>query len=465
MITLTLLHPIQSTPVQSWTFEHEPVIRIGRSTDNHVILYSAVVSRHHVEIRRADNHWEIVNLGANGTYMDGKQITQIPAKDGVVIRLARSGPNIQIHLKGNGKPERPAPPAARATPTAKTAEPPPATAPGDDDDLPVTSPPSTRIEEDDVDALRSEARASAAAAATPSQAPPNAASPNNDCTHARATPDMAFCPDCGQPLQVLTAIAGYQVVKTVKRDRITLTQMAWKDGQSLLLKTLTPEWAAKPQVLLLFEQQARRLLELRHPGIPHFVELLRHEGLPYLVLEPIYGQLLREQVVENGPLSIAQALTIGRQLCEIFRYLHTLTPPFVHQDVRPGNVLVRHTDAQGIQVVLTGFISLNLLKMDTQPGGTGFAAPEQQQGHATPASDLFALGPLLIFLLTGEEPSQFYTNREQGFRLYPEYVPGLPTNLVPVIRRLTHPDPAERYATAADVMAALTALQAEVGNA
>ncbi len=98
MITLTLLHPLQSVPVQSWTFEPESVIRIGRSTDNEVILYSAVVSRHHVELRRNGSVWEIVSLGANGTYIEGKRITQMSVEDGMIIRLASSGPKIQIHI-------------------------------------------------------------------------------------------------------------------------------------------------------------------------------------------------------------------------------------------------------------------------------------------------------------------------------------------------------------------------------
>ncbi|MDY7015936.1 MAG: FHA domain-containing protein, partial [Cyanobacteriota bacterium] len=98
MITLTLLHPLQAVPVQSWTFAPNSVIRIGRSTDNEVILYSAVVSRHHVEIRRRDDRWEIVNLGANGTYLDGKRINKAPVVDGMIVRLASSGPQIQIRL-------------------------------------------------------------------------------------------------------------------------------------------------------------------------------------------------------------------------------------------------------------------------------------------------------------------------------------------------------------------------------
>ena len=98
VITLTLLHPLQSVPVQSWTFESESLVRIGRSTDNDVILYSAVVSRHHVELRLNNSGWEVVSLGANGTYVDGKPITKVPVVDGMVIRLASSGPKIQIRI-------------------------------------------------------------------------------------------------------------------------------------------------------------------------------------------------------------------------------------------------------------------------------------------------------------------------------------------------------------------------------
>mgnify|MGYP001795515380 FL=1 len=102
MITLSLLHPLNKEPVQNWTFKEDPVIRIGRSTENHVVLYSAVVSRHHVELRQVDDGWEIVNLGTNGTYLEGKRVAQAPAEDGIVIRLARSGPNIQINIKQEG---------------------------------------------------------------------------------------------------------------------------------------------------------------------------------------------------------------------------------------------------------------------------------------------------------------------------------------------------------------------------
>ena len=98
MITLTLLHPLKSVPVQHWTFQAASAIKIGRSTDNDVVLYSAVVSRHHVEIRQRDSQWEVVSLGSNGTYIEGKRISKAVASDGMIIRLASSGPKIQIRL-------------------------------------------------------------------------------------------------------------------------------------------------------------------------------------------------------------------------------------------------------------------------------------------------------------------------------------------------------------------------------
>jgi len=125
VITLTLLHPLQSVPVQSWTFESESVVQIGRSTDNHVILYSAVVSRHHVELRLSASGWEVVSLGANGTYLDGKRITQVPVVDGMVIRLASSGPKIQIRIgsvQTEGKQKTVTATTSSATPTPQSSK-------------------------------------------------------------------------------------------------------------------------------------------------------------------------------------------------------------------------------------------------------------------------------------------------------------------------------------------------------
>jgi pSer/pThr/pTyr-binding forkhead associated (FHA) protein len=99
VIVLSLLN---SAPVQNWTFTSEDVIRIGRATDNHVILFSAVVSRHHAELRWDDiKGWQLSNISANGTYQDGKSIKTITVVDGMVFRLATSGPKIQIKVDVN----------------------------------------------------------------------------------------------------------------------------------------------------------------------------------------------------------------------------------------------------------------------------------------------------------------------------------------------------------------------------
>jgi pSer/pThr/pTyr-binding forkhead associated (FHA) protein len=107
VITLTLLHPLQSVAVQSWEFKDEPIIKIGRATDNEVVLYSAVVSRHHVEIRKSGiDDWEVVNVGSNGTYIDGERVEKTTALDGMIVRLAKSGPKILLKIESSSNQQQ-----------------------------------------------------------------------------------------------------------------------------------------------------------------------------------------------------------------------------------------------------------------------------------------------------------------------------------------------------------------------
>ncbi|NJK34866.1 MAG: FHA domain-containing protein [Oscillatoriales cyanobacterium SM2_2_1] len=98
MITLHLLHPSNNASMQTWQFEAETVVRIGRAADNDIVLYSSVVSRHHTELRHHAPHWDVVNIGANGTFLEGTQIEKERVFDGMIIRLALTGPRLQIHL-------------------------------------------------------------------------------------------------------------------------------------------------------------------------------------------------------------------------------------------------------------------------------------------------------------------------------------------------------------------------------
>jgi pSer/pThr/pTyr-binding forkhead associated (FHA) protein len=226
VITLTLLHPLQSVPVQSWTFERESVIRIGRSTDNHVILYSAVVSRHHVELRCIDGSWEIVNLGANGTYVDGKRITQVPLVDGATIRLARSGPNIQIHI-GEATPKVSSPQVSGEETISQKAKSKPQEHPTTGESEPSSAipvPPYLELPDDlsfplshdsllPIQPITNVDLEQEVAGEAPAEADEESGS--TQCLHPRISQNMLFCLDCGQPLQVQQTIGPYKVLKVL----------------------------------------------------------------------------------------------------------------------------------------------------------------------------------------------------------------------------------------------------------
>ncbi len=506
MITLTLLHPIQATPVQTWPFDDKSVIRIGRSTDNEVVLYSAVVSRHHVEIRRTDSHWEVVNLGTNGTYIDGKRINRVPVADGLVIRLARSGPNIQIHL---GQPD-----AAKILNRAAAARSNPSLIPPHGSDEGVT----TRTNEDiyapplPPDGTRTdEARhsitfdtdpttplADAPSVVEPSSqiqpttqytpAPhtpvPQATLPQTtfndvdvangsskryvpsgcltpaDCAQRSPQSNGPFCLACGYPLEVKQVLGEYQVLKTLGYGGMGITYLVWRDRQTLVLKTLNSEWIHNAKAQELFEREASVLRQLEHPGIPKFTDFFSLNDQPYLVMEMIYGQDLGHRIAERGPAPPQQAIRWMLELCDILSYLHKQNPPLLHRDIKPNNLICRSVARNQREIVLVDFGAVKVLAQQagTHIGSEGYAAPEQQEGHPTPLSDLYSMGATLVYLLTGEEPNQFYGFKQNHFRLLVEAIPNLNPAIGEIIWTLTHPEPELRYHSADDVAIALRQL-------
>ncbi len=444
MITLTLLHPVQLKPVQCWTFDDESVIRIGRSTDNHVVLYSAVVSRYHVELRRTNSVWEVKSSGANGTYLDGKRITLVPVRNGMIIRLARSGPNIQIHVGVSASHEATLLAGDRTVPqrfqhgTSEALANQDATQP-----LSITGVPESEIPQ------------RLTTVEPPNESP--SLSGNITCAHLRKTTDFRFCIDCGAPLRVQQTIGHYQVVKLLGQGEISLTYLVWCDGKHLVLKTLHPNWVKHPGALDLFEREAKALSQLNHPSIPHIVDFLTIDRQPYLVMELISGRSLFQQVTKWGAIPQKQAIGWMLELCEILEYLHQLSPPVLHQDIKPHNLIRRSTPAAFREISLVDFGAVKVLSVEAKhrTSAISYSAPEQYQGTVSPASDLYSLGTTLAFLLSGQDPSEFYRYREQGYRFYAEYVPGLSSEIVQVIRRLTHPEVGDRYASAQEVAEAL----------
>ncbi|WP_299410550.1 FHA domain-containing protein [Acaryochloris sp. IP29b_bin.148] len=465
MITLTLLHPVQSTPVQSWSFEQDPVIRIGRAVDNHVVLYSAVVSRYHVEIRQTGTQWEVVNIGTNGTYLDGKRVHQAPLSDGNIMRLARSGPNIQIHIDESGnvdnnyKSDITAAPNSPGVTAQRSAE----------QRLQEVAAPSPEANPH----LRSSDQEFRVVGQTPFPKPPQEeqhrshtppiaeglpASITCTCQRSSASQGSLVCTDCGLPLKVWRQIGEYHVLKPLGTGDNTF--IAWRDGHMVVLKTLQQEWLEHEDALVAFQEQASQLCQMSHPGMPKIYEAFEVDSYPYLVSEMIYGQNLKQWVADRGPLPQTQTIEWISDICEVLDYLHQQTPAIIHRNLKPAN-LVRPTIPHGFkEVVLVNFGEMQLLSPDagTFIGSVGYTAPELQAGKAAPASDLYALGATLVYILTGQEPDAFYRLGDEEFRLHVEDVPRLSPEMADLIQQLTHPQPQKRYASAAHVADAMKAL-------
>jgi pSer/pThr/pTyr-binding forkhead associated (FHA) protein/tRNA A-37 threonylcarbamoyl transferase component Bud32 len=432
VITLTLLHPIQSTPVQSWTFDDGEAIRVGRSTDNNVVLYSAVVSRNHVELRCDDDIWEVVSLGANGTYIDGKRVVRMPLHDGLIFRLARSGPNLQVHLgavegiaatlKSSTKPVNRIPMAV-------------------DDDMPKT----LGLPGADPGVI-APARLAMTKTALGEDVP---AEPSNPAA------EQLFSIKTGQPLKVLQRLGDYQVVKVLGQGETAVTSLAWRLGRTVVLKNLNAQVAAEPEAAQRFQQLAAKLKQLNHPGVPRVLEVMEREGKTYMAMDMVYGQTIAQYVAQSGPLPQREAIAWIGELCETLAAIHQ--QGFAHGHLTPNHILRRSVMRSGQSLVLTDFGTVRLWQWHHAGGfnPTSYLAPEQQSGEVTPAADLYAVGTTLAFLLTGKSPKYFYKPQAVGFRFDPQSIPGIQTRLADLLYKLTQPNPADRPSNMADVIRAL----------
>jgi pSer/pThr/pTyr-binding forkhead associated (FHA) protein len=431
VITLTLLHPIQSTPVQSWTFEHDDVIRIGRSADNHVVLYSAVVSRNHVELRRNGQEWEVVSLGANGTYVNGQRVVRQTLHDGLVFRLARSGPNLQVYI---GAESRKAVAATIKSPSRSANR----IVFVDDDDMPNT----LGLPGADPAILESATHLSLGNTAFSDLAVP-------------AEPELLFSTETGQPLKVLNTLGEYQVVKVIGQGETGVTSLVWRLGRTAVMKNLNAQIASQPQAAAIFRQLCEQLKQVNHPGIPRVLETIEQDGKTYLVMEMAYGQPLSQYVAQHGVLPEREAIAWILELGETLEFMHR--QGLFHGHITPANVVKRSVMRSGQSIVLTDFGPVRVWQWQCEGGfnATSFAAPELKDGILNDQSDLYGLGTTLAFLLTGKDPRHFYMQAEEGFRFYPRTLPAISSKMVEVLHKLTSPTPSDRYASIKDVTAAL----------
>jgi hypothetical protein len=230
-----------------------------------------------------------------------------------------------------------------------------------------------------------------------------------------------------------------------------------RDVALKIIRLRTPEQAAT--VL----REGQMLARIRHRNVVTVFSAHRVGDEVGLVMELIRGQNLNTTVRQNGPMGPEEATVTGISLCHALAAVHVAG--LVHRDVKAHNVLRE----SGGRVVLTDFgAGREVGDLDDRPGmeltGTPlYLAPELFVGAAaSPVSDLYSLGVLLFYLVTGQYPVAERTmselaaaHAERRRRLLSDVRPDLPHAFVRVVERALEPDPKKRFQTAGAMLNAL----------
>jgi tRNA A-37 threonylcarbamoyl transferase component Bud32 len=229
-----------------------------------------------------------------------------------------------------------------------------------------------------------------------------------------------------------------------------------KVGDQVVLKEfILPVYvdrAVRKQALERFENEASILQKLDHPKIVKLLDYFIEDHRAYLVLEYIKGTSLRDYVREAGPMSAHEIFPLVESMLEILQYLHGLSPPVVHRDFTPDNLI---TDGEQ-QVKLIDFNVAQQTDSTATASVVGkhsYLPPEQFRGKPTPKSDMYAFGATLYYLLTGKEPEPLSC-------LHPILVNSdSPIVLEEIVARCTALDQDERFADIDEIFATLKSAQ------
>jgi eukaryotic-like serine/threonine-protein kinase len=174
----------------------------------------------------------------------------------------------------------------------------------------------------------------------------------------------------------------------------------------LVVKQIRPELALDDAFVKRFVEEAKIAVELSHPNIVPVYELGVELGIYYIAMELCEGLTLTEVLIDTGPLDPAEGAHVGIEICRALDYAHR-RGGIVHRDVTPRNVLVDEEGAVrlidfGIASPVTSALSSERVEVFGSPG---HMPPEQIRGERlTPATDVFAVGALLIEAWTGRPP-------------------------------------------------------------
>ncbi|MDZ4836511.1 MAG: serine/threonine-protein kinase [Candidatus Melainabacteria bacterium] len=220
------------------------------------------------------------------------------------------------------------------------------------------------------------------------------------------------------------------------------------DGSSVVLKEfILPVFVdinVRRQALERMQNEVQMLKKLDHDRIVKLKDFFIEDHRGYLVLELIDGDSLRTLVNRNGAMSEAEVVSLMEQMCDMLEYLHSLSPPVVHRDFTPDNLIL------GIDGVLK-LVDFNVAQQKeatstgTVVGKHAYIPPEQFRGKPCSQSDIYAMGASVFFLLTGEDPEPITSSHPK------ETVPALSNGLDIIIARATALDTNYRYQSAEQI--------------
>ena len=175
--------------------------------------------------------------------------------------------------------------------------------------------------------------------------------------------------------------------------------------RQVAIKLMNREVATDSDQLERFRREARSVAQLSHPHIVGVIDAGEDEGRPYIVLEYVEGETLKQRIRREGPLPIPEAVAYAIEIARALGCAHN--HQIVHRDVKPQNVLI---DEEGSAKVTDFGIARTLdedgLTADGRVlGTTDYVSPEQALGRlVTTQSDLYSLGVVLYEMVTGEVP-------------------------------------------------------------
>jgi Protein kinase domain len=261
-------------------------------------------------------------------------------------------------------------------------------------------------------------------------------------------------------------------MKTLRGGRYTLTKTlgegaqgeTWeavdkREGRLVAIKAFRVGKAKAWKDVELAEREARTLASLTHDRLPAYIEHFEEDGTLYLVMERIEGESLAALRKAGKVFGVTDVRRMLDDAARALAYLHGRAPPIVHRDLKPGNVL-RKKDGS---FAFVDFGSVrDRLKLDggsTIVGTFGYMAPEQFQGRASPATDVFGIGATALAMLSGREPEDL-PHKGLAIDVARAVPQGTPPSLVKALGAMLEPDPDKRAQTIGDALKRAATVQA-----